>query len=101
MYAVAHAAQMAGVLHPDSNPPDVPKVPVPIKHGEVSDAADMLLALSGTHQQDGTVGCNTMEVKPQIPAPHGSPQIPQELIPGVSQQLPQQAQIPPPVRLKL
>ena len=95
MYAVAHAAQMAAVLPPEGNL-DVPPVPVPAKHGEVSDAADMLLALSGTHQQDGTVDPNVMEVKPQIPAPDGSPQIPQEL--GPPQPVAPQAQIPPPVR---
>lgn len=94
MYAVAHAAQMAAVLPPDAGNPDVPQVPAPAKHGEVSDAADMLLALSGTHQQDGTVDPNTMEVKPQIPAPQGSMEIPQ-----VAPQVPLQAQIPPPVRL--
>jgi hypothetical protein len=99
MYAVANAAQMAGVLPSDGNPPDVPQVPVPIKHGEVSDAADMLLALSGTHQQDGTGDPTSMDGKAQIPAPQGSPQIPQDLIPGVAQQLPQPAQIPSPVSL--
>lgn len=94
MYAVAHAAGMANVLPSEPNP-DVPPVPVPAKHGEVSDAADMLLALSGTHQQDGTVDPNAMDVKAQIPAPQGSPQIPPELVPA--QPVPPQAQIPPPV----
>ena len=98
MYAVAHAAQMATVLPPDANP-DVPPVPVPVKHGEVSDAADMLLALSGTHQQDGTVvDPDGMEVKTQIPAPQGSPlDVPQDLVPS-QQVVAPQTQIPPPVR---